>query len=216
MEAQVILMMVLKSKRLEHIPPTRYELAFFANSALDWYETSPVFSLTAGISFVMDSIHLFPVSAHKCIGSTRGDELGARNIIAQPNSFMMHVKLPVKQNNKKIETDWFFVISVESEAHSGKGKNCLQCNHKWHLVRAEMQCNNVSLFFCSTKWERLLCQIQQGKSHYMGLGSAWWFWDLNGAEDLLPIFRNYSFIEFTEISINITPTLTPKRKSLDA
>lgn len=101
MEAQVILMMVLKSKRLEHIPPTRYELAFFANSALDWYEASPVFSLTAGISFVMDSIHLFPVSAHKCIDSTRGDELGARNIIAQPNSFMMHVKLPVKQNNKK-------------------------------------------------------------------------------------------------------------------
>lgn len=28
MKAQVILMMVLKSKRLEHIPPTRYELAF--------------------------------------------------------------------------------------------------------------------------------------------------------------------------------------------
>jgi hypothetical protein len=48
------------------------------------------------------------------------------------NGFMMHAQ--------GIETDWNVFISVESEAHLKK----IVCNHKWHLVRVKMQCNNVS------------------------------------------------------------------------
>lgn len=123
----------------DHIPATRYKLAFFLRRSIGKVHCWRLRN---------NSIDIFHNFSSQCINETRGDECCARNIIAQLQMALWCMP-NWRWSLKKIETDWnfyfisffFFVFSVESEAHWNRKKKivCSFANHKWHLVRGKMQ-----------------------------------------------------------------------------
>jgi hypothetical protein len=148
--AFVLMEKVLKARSwiANRIPVIRYELAFSrrAQREID-RKLLQFFRWRAFISQPFDLLR-FLVSAL--------DASSKLEAMSSAHEILSHRQnaLWCMQNcseRRELETDWFFfMFSVESEAQWTQAKNCLHwVNHKWHLVRAAMQCNNVSHFLAS-------------------------------------------------------------------
>lgn len=150
--------------QIAHSSRPRYELALFANSQSKIDGNFSTFFSLKGFRFVTSLV--VPVSALDASQTKKNPIGGERRSAHEILSHSPKRALWCMQNcSKSKNRNWlilfrFFVVefSVESEAHWSKKLSACS-NRKWHLVRAAMQCNNVSsslflrLLF-DAKWAR--------------------------------------------------------------
>lgn len=150
--------------QIAHSSRPRYELALFANSQSKIDGNFSTFFFAQRLSF--RNVARCSRLGAWCIANKKkpiGDERrSAHEILSHsPKRALWCMQNCSKSKNR----NWlilfrFFVVefSVESEAHWSKKLSACS-NRKWHLVRAAMQCNNVSsslflrLLF-DAKWAR--------------------------------------------------------------
>lgn len=127
------------------IPPTRYEFPFCANSPA-------MIDRKLLSSFFADGEKRF-VTFHQLVFPSRCSVQEAMSELC--TKYYRTNSLWCMQKRKKAKTDWFFSAVFGWKAKRSVVKSCLRRNHKWHLVRAAMQCTSfpfVSKSF-DAKWE---------------------------------------------------------------